>query len=159
MKTLRSQGLILIQMFAWFLALLGYVNLAQGETVAERFEKVRKKKAEYCKTHKIDPANRRCDILELKPADPLATEEGRFAQAIKIPNPVPEDSGYKPGMTTLAVPRSRRTSATAVYHAPVSNVLYDCHPRGKIQGCFILRCSRCEARKRRQEPLVVSGVN
>ena len=38
-------------------------------------------------------------------------------------------------MTTLAVPRSRRTSATAVYHAPVSNVLYDCHPGGKIQGC------------------------
>ncbi|MEK7760740.1 MAG: hypothetical protein AAB433_04075, partial [Nitrospirota bacterium] len=28
-----------------------------------------------------------------------ATEEGRFAHAIKIPNPVPVDSGYKPGMT------------------------------------------------------------
>jgi len=40
-------------------------------------------------------------------------------------------------MTTLAVPRSRRTSATAVYHAPVSNVLYDCPPGGKIQGYFV----------------------
>lgn len=39
-------------------------------------------------------------------------------------------------MTTLAVPRSRWTSAMAVYHAPVSNVLYDCHPRDKIQGYF-----------------------
>lgn len=70
------------------------------ETVAERFNKAMKKKADYCRTHKIDPANRRCDILKLKPADPLATEEGRFAHSIKIPNPVPEDSGYKPGMTS-----------------------------------------------------------
>ena len=69
------------------------------ETAAERFDKAMKNKAEYCRTHKIDPANRRCDILKLKPADPLATEEGRFARSIKIPNPVPEDSGFKPSMT------------------------------------------------------------
>jgi hypothetical protein len=70
------------------------------ETVAERFNKAMKKKADYCRTHKIAPANRRCDILKLKPADPLATEEGRFAHSIKIPNPVQEDSGYKPGMSS-----------------------------------------------------------
>lgn len=70
------------------------------ETVAERFSKAMKKKAEYCRTHKIASANRRCDILKLKPADPLATEEGRFAHSIKIPNPIPEDSGYRPGMTS-----------------------------------------------------------
>ncbi len=74
-------------------------NVSLAETVAERFEKAMKKKAEYCTTHNIQPNNRRCDILKLKPADPLATEEGRFAHSIKIPNPVPEDSGYKPGMT------------------------------------------------------------
>jgi hypothetical protein len=79
---------------------LGQWEVANGETVAERFEKAMKKKAEYCRTHKIDPANRRCDILKLQPADPLATEEGRFAHSIKIPNPLPEDSGYKPGMTS-----------------------------------------------------------
>jgi len=39
------------------------------------------------------------EALKLKPADPLATEEGLFAHSIKIPNPVPEDSGYKSGMT------------------------------------------------------------
>jgi hypothetical protein len=38
-------------------------------------------------------------VAKLKPADPLATEEGRFAHSIKIPNPVPQDSGYRPGMT------------------------------------------------------------
>jgi hypothetical protein len=29
----------------------------------------------------------RCDILSIKPADPLATEEGRFAYSIKLPAP------------------------------------------------------------------------
>jgi hypothetical protein len=81
------------------LALFGQVNVAKGETPGEHFEKAIAREAEYCATHKIKPANRRCDITKLKPADPLATEEGRFAHSIKIPNPVPEDSGYKPGMT------------------------------------------------------------
>lgn len=86
-------GLVLV------LATCASAGVFSEETVADRFEKAMKKKAEYCKTHKIDPANRRCDILKLKPADPLATEEGRFAHSIKIPNPVQEDSGYQPGMT------------------------------------------------------------
>ena len=72
----------------------------KDETVGERFRKAIEKKAEYCKTHKINPANRRCEIVKLQPADPFATEEGRFAHSIKIPNPVSEDSGYKPGMTS-----------------------------------------------------------
>jgi hypothetical protein len=39
------------------------------------------------------------DMLEVKIEDWLGTPEGRFAHSIKIPNPVPEDSGYRPGMT------------------------------------------------------------
>ena len=35
-----------------------------------------------------------------KPADPLATPEGRFAHSIKIPNPVPAQSGYRPEMSS-----------------------------------------------------------
>ena len=69
-------------------------------TVAERFDKAMKKLAERCAKNPPKPDNTDCDPLKLKPADPLATEEGRFAQSIKIPNPVPEDSGYKAGMTT-----------------------------------------------------------
>lgn len=99
MRSLRLQDLTLISL-GCLIGLFGQVSAVNGETVGERFEKAMKKKAEYCATHKIDPANRRCDILKLKPADPLATEEGRFAHSIKIPNPVPEDSGYKPGMTS-----------------------------------------------------------
>jgi hypothetical protein len=73
--------------------------MKKEETPGERFRKAIEREAEYCATHKIKPTNRRCDITKLQPADPLATKEGRFAHSIKIPNPVPEDSGYKPGMT------------------------------------------------------------
>jgi hypothetical protein len=34
------------------------------------------------------------------PAEWLATSEGKFAHSIKIPNPVPKDSGYRPGMSS-----------------------------------------------------------
>ena len=70
-----------------------------AETPGERFQKAIEQEAKYCTTHKIERGNTRCEITKLKPADPLATEEGRFAHSIKIPNPVPEDSGYKSGMT------------------------------------------------------------
>ena len=86
--------------FGCLLVVLGHVNVANGETPGERFRKTIEREAEYCATHKIKPTNRRCDITKLQLADPLATEEGRFAHGIKIPNPVPEDSGYKPNMTS-----------------------------------------------------------
>ena len=38
-------------------------------------------------------------LREVPVEDWLAIEEGRFAHSIKIPNPVPADSGYRPGMT------------------------------------------------------------
>lgn len=70
------------------------------ETVAERFNKAMNKLAARCAKEPPKRGDTTCDPLKLKPADPLATEEGRFAHSIKIPNPLPEDSGYKPGMTT-----------------------------------------------------------
>ena len=70
------------------------------ETVAERFDKGMKKLAERCAKEPPKRGDTTCEPLKLKPADPLATEEGRFAHSIKIPNPLPKDSGYKPGMST-----------------------------------------------------------
>jgi len=91
------------RMVAIILLLSGSILFTAGvsfaETVAERFDKAMKKLAEECAKHPPKPGNTDCDPLKLKPADPLTTEEGRFAHSIKIPNPVPEDSGYKPGMT------------------------------------------------------------
>lgn len=75
-------------------------GLFKEKTVAERFDTAMKKLAERCAENPPKPGTTDCDPLKLKPADPLATEEGRFAHSIKIPNPVPEDSGFKPGMTT-----------------------------------------------------------
>ena len=75
-------------------------SLFKEDTVAERFDTAMKKLTERCAKNPPKPGNTDCDPLKLKPADPLATEEGRFAHSIKIPNPVPEDSGYKAGMTT-----------------------------------------------------------
>ena len=106
MRHVRLQELTLISL-GCFIGLFGQVYAANGETVGERFEKAMKKKAEYCATHKIDPANHRCDITKLQSADPLATEEGRFAHSIKIPNPVPED---KPAPRPLIKARKRRYS-------------------------------------------------
>jgi hypothetical protein len=34
------------------------------------------------------------------PAEWVSTPEGRFAHSIRIPNPVPKDSGYRPGMNS-----------------------------------------------------------
>jgi hypothetical protein len=41
-----------------------------------------------------------CDILKVKPADPLATEEGRFAYAMQLPPPHDKPKvQYQPGMS------------------------------------------------------------
>src|SRR5712692_7563172 len=90
----------------WFSVLL--VGLLPGllsacvsfaETPGERFQKVMKEMAELCQSKKLIVTDSRCILPKLQSADPLATEEGRFAHGIKIPSSVPTDSGYKPGMT------------------------------------------------------------
>lgn len=85
--------------FGCLLVVLGQVNVANGETPGEHFKKAMKRLADNCAKEKLRPGETGCDLLKLKPADPLATEEGRFAHSLKIPNPVSENSGYKPGMT------------------------------------------------------------
>jgi hypothetical protein len=77
----------------------GAALLQSHETPGQRFDRSMKEFADHCAKAKLKPNDTACDILKLKPADPLATEEGRFAHSIKIPSPVPEDSGYRPGMT------------------------------------------------------------
>jgi hypothetical protein len=72
---------------------------SKDETPGQRFDRAMKEFAANCAKAMLKPNDTACDLLKLKPADPLATEEGRFAHSIKIPNPVPADSGYKSGMT------------------------------------------------------------
>lgn len=84
-----------------------------GETVGETFRKVMARIDAQCREEKkgpyLDPKDpqykdkRRytdCDILRLKPEDPLSTPEGRFAHSIKLPSPhdMPKDV-WRAGMT------------------------------------------------------------
>lgn len=83
------------------------------ETVGETFRKVMARIDAQCREEKkgpyLDPKDpqykekRRytdCDILRLKPEDPLSTPEGRFAHSIKLPSPhdMPKDV-WRAGMT------------------------------------------------------------
>ena len=68
---------------------------SKDETPGQRFDRAMNDFADNYAKVKLKQNDRPCDRLKLKPADPLITEEGRFAHSIKIPNPVPEDSGYK----------------------------------------------------------------
>jgi hypothetical protein len=75
------------------------VAFTMPETPGQRFGRAMTQLAENCARNPPKPGDATCDRLKLKPADPLATEEGRFAHSIQIPHPVPADSSYKPGMT------------------------------------------------------------
>src|SRR5690348_14271497 len=81
------------------LVILAGCTTSLAQTPGERFRKALKEIEANCAKRKL-AKNEVCgEVAKLKPADPLSTEEGRFAHSIKIPNPVPEDSGYKSGMT------------------------------------------------------------
>jgi hypothetical protein len=100
MTTHWTRGLLVMGLGGLLIAGCAASVFKKDETPGQRFDREMKVFAENCAKAKLKPNDTACDILKLKPADPLATEEGRFAHSIKIPNPVPEDSGYKPGMTS-----------------------------------------------------------
>src|SRR2546426_6613043 len=106
-----------------------------AETPGERFQKVMKEMAELCQSKKLIATDSRCILPKMKPEDPLATEEGRFAHSIKIPNPVSAESGYKPGMTSQEYfDHLCKTEAGESIYKIVENVegLYQIRPRPKV---------------------------
>lgn len=136
MRIMRLQALTLIGASLFVsgcvLVVLGHCNIANAETVGERFGKAIKEIAKQCASRKLEPNEVCGEVAKLKPADPLATEEGRFAHSIKIPNPVPEDSGYKPGMTPEQYfDHLCKTEAGEFIYKTVENVegLYQMRPR------------------------------
>ncbi|MBH0203086.1 MAG: hypothetical protein HP496_12535 [Nitrospira sp.] len=101
-----------------------------AETPGEHFRKVMKEMEDLCVSKKLIATDSRCILPRMKPADPLTTEEGR----IKIPNPVPVDSGYKPGMTPAQYfDHLCKTEAGEFIYKTVENVdgLYMMRPREK----------------------------
>lgn len=136
----RQGGLsIRQQMLCAMVVLCGHMFLnavvAMAETPGERFRKAIKEIEAACAKRKLDPNEACGEVARLKPADPLATEEGRFAHSIKIPNPIPEDSGYKPGMTPEEYfAHLCKTEAGEFIYKTVDNVegLYMMRPREKV---------------------------
>jgi hypothetical protein len=120
--------LLLLGFVVWGIS--GCVSFA--ETPGERFRKAIKEIEAACASRKLAPNEVCGEVARLKPADPLATEEGRFAHSIKIPNPVPADSGYKPGMTPQQYfEHLCKTEAGEFIYKTVENVegLYMMRPR------------------------------
>ena len=106
-----------------------------AESPGERFQKIMKEMEGLCVSKKLIATDSRCILPKIKPADPLATEEGRFAHSIKIPNPVPENSSYKPGMTPEQYfDHLCKTEAGEFIYKTVENVegLYQMRPRPKV---------------------------
>jgi hypothetical protein len=92
------------------------------------------KMAALCVAQNLSPMDSRCILPKLKPADPLATEEGRFAHSIKIPNPISVDGGHKPGMTPEQYfDHLCKTEAGEFIYKTVENVegVYQMRPRGR----------------------------
>jgi len=130
---MTNRMMIVIVLLSGQLLLTGCVSFA--ETPGERFQKVMKEMADLCQSKKLIATDSRCILPKMQPADPLATEEGRFAHSIKIPNPVPADSGYKPGMTPEQYfDHLCKTEAGEFIYKTVENVegLYQMRPRPKV---------------------------
>ena len=82
---------------------------AHAETFGERARNVMANIDKECRERQLGPyepeprktgiRNSSCDILFLKPYDPLATSEGRFAHSIKLPDEDKRKEVYRPGMT------------------------------------------------------------
>jgi hypothetical protein len=90
---------------------------AAGEpTVGQQFRAIMAEIDAKCRKEKLGPyldqnepprsekrTNGSCEILKIKPADPLATEEGRFAYSIKLPPPYDKPNvKYWKGMSAEA---------------------------------------------------------
>jgi hypothetical protein len=130
-----TRGLLVLGLGGLLIAGCAASPFTKDETPGQHFDREMKVFAENCAKAKLKPNDTACDILKLKPADPLATEEGRFARSLKIPNPVPEDSGYKPSMTPEQYfDHLCKTEAGEFIFKTVENVegLYMMRPRERV---------------------------
>lgn len=105
MQKLKAKLLPLIAVSLLALPISGF-----AATVGQQFRDIMAEIDAQCRKDKQGPyfetgipnhvRHSGCDILSIKPADPLATEEGRFAYSIKLPEPHDKPKvQYFPGMS------------------------------------------------------------
>ena len=143
-----TRGLLVLGLGGLLIAGCAASVFKKDETPGQHFDRMMKEFAENCAKTKLRPNDRSCDRLKLKPADPLATEEGRFAHSLKIPNPVPEDSGYKPGMTPEQYfDHLCKTEAGEFIYKTIENLegLYLMRPRKRVTDYEMEHLYRLEA--------------
>lgn len=130
-----THGLLVLGLGGLLIAGCAASVFKKDKTPGQHFDRMMKEFAENCAKTKLKPNDTACDILKLKPADPLVTEEGRFAHSIKIPNPVTADSGYKPGMTPQEYfDHLCKTEAGEFIYGTVENVegIFMMRPRERV---------------------------
>lgn len=69
-------------------------------TISDRFDQKINDIRDNCSSLKLRPGNDCARMANLKPFDQFDSEEGRFAASLKLPNAVPVESGYRPGMNS-----------------------------------------------------------
>jgi hypothetical protein len=85
------------RLLAVFLVAIAQVGCALAWTPGDTFRKKMADIKAYCHGRQLSPGETTCNILALKPEDPLATAEGRLAHSIKLPPTVPATT-YRLGM-------------------------------------------------------------
>ena len=103
---------VVVRALVLCVAALCVSGCASARTPGEQFRKIMADLDKECRKDHLGPyqtsppgngvRDSSCDILFLKPQDPLATPEGRFAHSIQLPPPYdkPKDV-YKSGMTSV----------------------------------------------------------
>ena len=133
-RTQRTVGRLLVGGVV-LLALAGSADaglFGKQQTPGERFEMAMKQLADNCVKAKLRPGETGCDLLKLKPADPMSTEEGRFAHSSRRPNRVRGSTGYKQEKTSQEYfDHLCKTEAGEFIYKTVENVegLYMMRPR------------------------------
>ena len=121
---------------------------AHAGTPGEQFRKVLADIDKECRERQLGPyepeprktgiRNSSCDILFLKPYDPLATEQGRFAHSIQLPPPYDKPKNvYKPGMNSVEYFKALcEAEAGEFIFKTVENVegVFDLRPRELVRN-------------------------
>ena len=139
---------VVVRALVLCVAALCVSGCASARTPGEQFRKIMADLDKECRKDHLGPyqtsppgngvRDSSCDILFLKPQDPLATPEGRFAHSIQLPPPYDKlKEVYRPGMNSDEYFKALcEAEAGEFIFKTVENVetIFDLRPRVPIQN-------------------------